>query len=72
MTALELTALRSSLDASIASGVTSIQVAGRTISYRSMDEMLEARAFVTKQLADATGASSGATKRFVFSTHRGD
>lgn len=72
MTVSELTTLRNSLDASIASGVTSVSFAGRTITYRGMSEMMEARAFVVTQLAAATGAGSGATKRFVFTTMRGD
>lgn len=72
MTVSELTELRNKLDAAIASGVTSVSIAGRTISYRSMDEMLTARAFLVTSLATATGAGSGATKRFVFTTHRGD
>lgn len=72
MTVAELTDLRNKLDASIASGLTSVTFAGRTITYRSMAEMLEARAFVQRQIAEATGAGTGATKRFVFCTHRGD
>lgn len=71
-TSAELTAQRNALDAAIAAGVTSVSFAGRTIQYRSLEEMMRARAFLSQQLAAATGAGSGAIKRFVFTTMRGD
>lgn len=63
------------LDRAIASGTLSLQLDGRRVQYRSMQELLQARAHVAQQLADAAAAANGsrrATQRFVFATLRGD
>lgn len=71
-TSAEMAAKRAALDSAIAAGITSVSIAGRTVNYRSIDEMMSARAFLTQQIAAATGAGSGSVKRFVFTTMRGD
>ncbi|MCB1902328.1 MAG: hypothetical protein KDH16_23775 [Rhodocyclaceae bacterium] len=62
------------LDAAIAGGTLSIELAGRRVVYRSMDELLKARAHVAAELAAAAnaGAANGATRHFAFKTLRGD
>lgn len=62
------------LDTAIAGGTLSIELAGRRITYRSMDELLKARAHVAAELAAiaSAGSANGATKHFAFKTMRGD
>ena len=47
-----------------------VQLDGRRVKYRSMDELLLARRHVADQIAAASGRCSH--HRFVFSTARGD
>ena len=61
------------LDAAIASGELSVQVDGRRVQYRSIDELLRARSHVEQQITAATaGASRRGVFRFAFTTSRGD
>lgn len=59
------------LDAAIANGMTSLEIAGRRISYRSIDEMLKARAHIEAQIAAASSPQPSARRRVTFSTARG-
>jgi hypothetical protein len=61
------------LDRAIASGVLTVEVAGRRMTYQDVDALLKARSHVASQLA-GVGAQprSGATKRFTFTSLRGD
>jgi hypothetical protein len=65
------------LDAAIATGTLTVELAGRRITYRSVDELLAARAHVASVLAhagtDAVGTrKSGSTYRYTFLTARGE
>ena len=63
------------LDAAIASESLEVQMGDRRIRYRSMDELIAARAHVAQQLAAAAASASGTrrgTRRYTFSTARGD
>jgi arginase family enzyme len=61
------------LDRAIASGVLTVEVAGRRMTYHSVDELLKARSHVAAQLAGTSAnARTGATKRFTFASLRGD
>lgn len=62
------------LDAAIATAELEVQVDGRRTKYRSMQELLDARAHVASVLsgnaAAAAGRSGGATYHFAFTTRR--
>jgi arginase family enzyme len=61
------------LDRAIASGTLTVEVAGRRITYQSVDALLTARSHVAKQVAGVgPQGRTGATKRFSFSSLRGD
>lgn len=63
------------LDAAIASENLEVQMGERRIRYRTMEELMAARAHVAQQLAAASAAANGqrrGTRRYVFSTARGD
>lgn len=61
------------LDQAIATGTLEVQLGERRVRYRSMDELLAARAHVSQQLAAASASGrKGATRRFHFTTARGD
>jgi hypothetical protein len=63
------------LDAAIASESLEVQMGERRIRYRTMDELIAARAHVAQQLAAASASASGTrrgTRRYTFSTARGD
>lgn len=60
------------LDAAIAQGALTVEFNGRRMTYRSVDELLAARAHVAAQIAAAAATSKGATKRYTFTTLRGD
>ena len=60
------------LDAAIAQGALTVEFNGRRITYRSIDELLAARAHVAAQLAAVAATPKGATKRYTFTTLRGD
>jgi hypothetical protein len=61
-----------SLDKAIASGALSLELAGRKISYRNVDELLKARDHVASQLAKASAPRRGSAFRFRFTTGRGE
>lgn len=60
------------LDAAIAQGALTVEFNGRRMTYRSVAELQAARAHVAAQIAAAAATRKGATKRFTFSTLRGD
>ena len=60
------------LDSAIARSELEVQLDGRRIKYRSVDELMAARAHVAAVLARASGSRSGATFRYSFKTARGD
>lgn len=60
------------LDAAIAQGALTVEFNGRRMTYRSVDELLAARAHVAAQIAAAEATRKGATKRYTFTTLRGD
>lgn len=62
------------LDAAIAGGELIVQVEGRKVQYRSIPELLQARAHVAQVLqSSASAASGGRTRfRFNFTTSRGE
>lgn len=63
------------LDAAIASENLEVQMGERKIRYRTMEELIAARAHVSQQIAAAAAAASGqrrATRRYSFCTARGD
>ncbi len=58
------------IDAAIASGELTISHNGRTVTYRSMNDLLKARATVVAELASAQSGRSGGPHRFTFVTGR--
>lgn len=60
------------IDAAIASGELTVSHNGRTVTYRSVGELLRARQTVQTLLSAAQTGSAGGPRRFTFTTHRGD
>ena len=61
------------IDAAIASGELTVSHNGRTVTYRSLADLLKARQTILgEQAAAQPGASAGGPRRFTFTTHRGD
>lgn len=61
------------LDAAIASGHLIVHVEGRRVEYRSLDELMRARAHVSAQITAATaGSTRRGVYRFRMTTSRGD
>ena len=62
------------VDAAIASGELSVRAAdGRTVTYRSMADLMRARQTILAEIAASQpGQSAGGPRRFTFTTHRGD
>ncbi len=60
------------LDQAIASNSLEVQFGERRVRYRSIDELLSARAHVAAQIAAAAQSSGRATSRYTFTTFRGD
>ncbi len=58
------------IDSAIASGELTVSHNGRTVTYRSMSDLKEARATVVAELAAAQNGRSGGPHRFTFSTAR--
>lgn len=58
------------LDRAIVSSTLEVQLDGRRIKYRSMDELITARGHVAAQLSVAAGR--GGFRRMTFQTLRGD
>lgn len=63
------------INAAIATGELSVEVNGRKVVYRSMDDLLKARTVIESDLSIAASAFSGPRRgsfRVTFATHRGD
>lgn len=61
------------IDAAIASGELTVSHNGRTVTYRSMSDLLRARQTIQAEIAAAqSGVGAGGPRRFTFVTHRGD
>ena len=61
------------IDTAIASGELTVSHNGRTVTYRSMSDLLRARQTIQTLLSAAQpGGSAGGPRRFTFVTHRGD
>lgn len=58
------------LDRAIASSTLEVQLDGRRVKYRSMDELIKARGHVASQISAASGR--GGFRRMTFQTLRGD
>ena len=60
------------IDAAIASGELTVSSGGRTVTYRSMSDLLKARQTIAAELAAAASGRSGGPFRYTFVTARGD
>lgn len=65
------------IDAAISTGELSVEVSGKRVIYRSMDDLQKAREIIKSDLLDtAVNSSAGSTRRgsyrVTFTTHRGD
>lgn len=66
------------LNTAISYGELAVEVNGRKVVYRSVDDLIKARALVIAELGAASAAASGANGtrrgsfRVTFATHRGD
>lgn len=64
------------INTAIATGELSVEVAGRRVVYRSIDDLLKARTLIASDLGSAAGAAGSSTRRgayrVTFATHRGD
>lgn len=54
------------IKSAIASGEQSVEVAGRKVVYRTIDDLRKARDDITAELASASAASAGAVRRGSF------
>ena len=63
------------INAAIATGELSVEVNGRKVVYRSMNDLLKARSTIESDLSAASAAVNGVRRgsyRVTFATHRGD
>lgn len=60
------------INAAIASGELTVSHNGRTVTYRSMADLLKARDLIVNELAAQAGSRRGSSYRFHFTTSRGD
>jgi roadblock/LC7 domain-containing protein len=63
------------INTAIATGELAVEVNGRKVVYRSMDDLLKARALIATDLvaaAPAVGSVRRGSFRVTFATHRGD
>lgn len=60
------------LDSAIASGELKVQLEGRSVEYRSIDQLLKARQHVAALVASGVTAPRRRTYYFNFATSRGD
>ena len=58
------------LDFAIASGELRVQVDGREVIYRSIPDLLQARAFISTQITAASATPSRRAYKFNFATSR--
>lgn len=61
-----------SLDKAIATGALTLEMAGRRLTYRSVAELMTARAHVAAELAKAAAPRRGSAFRPRFTTGRGE
>jgi hypothetical protein len=65
------TADLASVDAAIASGELSVEVAGKRVTYRQMHELEKARQMIASDIAaQSAQVQHGAAYRVTFATHR--
>ena len=65
----------SNIDAAIAAGELSVEVNGKKVVLRSIDDLTKARALIAAELSAAATATSATRRgafRVTFATHRGD
>jgi hypothetical protein len=64
------------INTAIATGELSVEVNGRKVVYRSVDDLMKARTVIASDLAVASNTGSSTTRRgsyrVTFTTHRGD
>lgn len=60
------------IDAAIASGELTVSHNGRTVTYRSMTDLLKARQTIVTELAAGELGQRGGPYRYTFLTGRGD
>lgn len=64
------------INAAIATGELSVEVNGRKVVYRSIDDLIKARTIISADLGATAPASAGSPRRgsfrVTFATHRGD
>lgn len=63
------------INTAIATGELSVEVNGRKVVYRSMDDLMKARGIIESDLSTATPVVGGVRRgsfRVTFATHRGD
>lgn len=58
------------VDAAIASGELRVSIDNRDVTYRSIDELMKARAFIAQNITANTGAGSARAYRYHFATSR--
>ena len=59
------------LDAAIAASELEVQVEGRRVRYRSIDELMKARSHVAEVVGSASRTTGRSAFRFNFTTQRG-
>lgn len=65
------------INTAIATGEQSVEVNGRKVVFRSVDDLVKARALVSAELANASAVTASSAPRrgsfrVTFATHRGD
>lgn len=63
------------INTAIATGELSVEVNGRKVVYRNMDDLMKARSVISAELVSAVNAESSVRRgsyRVTFATHRGD
>lgn len=60
------------VNSAIASGELTVKHNGREVTYRSMEDLLKARATITNELSTVASGTRGGSYRFTFTTGRGD
>ena len=61
------------VNSAISSGELSVEVSGRRVTYRNMDDLMKAHRLISDDVkAAATGGVSRSNYRYTFSTHRGE
>lgn len=59
------------LDKAIASGALEVRLEGRSVKYRDVSQLIEARKHLASLLATQQGGRRGSTYHFTFQTGRG-